>query len=129
MLAEHKAKKRAFDRSFAFIHLLNIFLSAPFLIPSNSEGEKNQRRWLSFAAIKFTRQRMSSQLSHCRGIFSRTKNNTLMMLLMVVLRRIAKRKAFLLMNELSSSGQQTFGLFSLRLDHLDPQAENIRSPR
>lgn len=44
-------------------------------------------------------------------------------------RRIAKHKAFLLMNELSSSGQQTFGPFSLRLDHLDPQTENIRSPR
>lgn len=44
-------------------------------------------------------------------------------------RRIAKHKAFLLMNERSSSGRQAFGLFSLRLDHLDPQAENIRSPR
>lgn len=44
-------------------------------------------------------------------------------------RRITKHKAFLLMNELSSLDQQTFSLFSQRVDHLDPQTENIRSPR
>lgn len=72
------------------------------------------------------RQQMSSQLSHCSGILSKTKNDMLMTLLTTAAnddrkqftersgRRIAKHKAFLLMNELSSLGQQTFGLFSLR---------------